>query len=62
MREQKRVSLRVEDRHAIAVVMFKGILARDIEDGPAAGSMIELTGKTEFEFSDGRITRIIDRS
>lgn len=61
-REQKLVSLRVEGSTAIAVVMFKGTLARDIEGGPVAGSTIGLTGKSEFEFNDGRIMRIIDRS
>ena len=61
-RAQKLVSLRLEADRAIAVIDFEGVLARDIEGGPAAGSVIALTGKSEFEFRGGAITRIIDRS
>lgn len=61
-RAQKLVSLRVEADRAIAVIDFEGVLARDIEGGPAAGSVIALTGRTEFEFQEDAITRIIDRS
>ena len=52
----------MEEDRAIAVIDFEGVLARDIEGGPAAGSVIALTGKTEFEFQGDAITRIIDRS
>ena len=52
----------MEEDRAIAVIDFEGVLARDIEGGPAAGSVIALTGKTEFEFQEDAITRIIDRS
>ena len=61
-REQRLVSLRTAPGRAIAVLDFRGTLARDIPGGPEAGSEIALTGKSEFEFRDGRITRIIDRS
>lgn len=61
-RRQDLVSLRVEDDHAIAVIEFRGTLARDVEDGPAAGTEIAITGKSEFAFRAGRITRIVDRS
>ena len=61
-RSQRIVSMRVEDDRAIAVIAFEGVLARDIDGGPTAGTNISLMGKTEFEFRDGRIIRIIDRS
>ena len=61
-REQRLVSLRIEPGRAIAVVDFRGTLARGIEGGPPTGSEIALTGKSEFEFRDDRITRIVDRS
>lgn len=61
-RRQSLVSLRVEVDHAIAVVEFRGRLARDIENGPRAGAEITITGKSEFAFRDGLITRIVDRS
>lgn len=61
-REQKIVSLRMDDSRAIAVVQFRGVFAKSFENGPQCGDVMELTGKSEFEFEDGRITRIIDRA
>lgn len=60
-REQRLSALREWPERAVAGVAFRGVLAADIPDGPKAGTVIELEGKTEFEFRDGRITRIVDR-
>jgi len=43
-------------------IAWRGVLAADLPDGPAAGTVIELAGESEFEFSGGRISRIVDRS
>jgi len=61
-REQTVVSLREEGESTIVDIAYRGRLAMDIPDGPAAGTLIELTGQSEFSFGEGGITRLIDRS
>lgn len=61
-REQKLVSVRSDDDNAVAVVEFKGTLAKDFENGPKAGTEIHLVGKSEFQFRDGLICSIVDRA
>ena len=61
-REQSLVSLRLDEDRAVAVVRFKGTFRKSYQDGPKRGDVMELIGKTEFEFKDGRITHIIDRA
>ncbi|CAM5209059.1 hypothetical protein LSPH26S_03821 [Lysinibacillus sphaericus] len=43
-------------------IAWRGVLAVDVPDGPRAGSVLELRGESEFEFTDGIISRIVDRS
>jgi len=43
-------------------IAYRGKLARDIPGGPAAGTVLELAGVSEFGFADGKISRIVDRS
>jgi len=43
-------------------IAYRGKLARDIPGGPAAGTVLELAGVSEFAFADGKISRIVDRS
>lgn len=61
-REQRVISLEVNQDVAVAEIAFRGRLAADIPGGPAAGTILELQGKSQFSFRDGRITKIIDRS
>lgn len=61
-REQQLTALREWPERAVAGIAFRGVLAADIPDGPKAGTVIELDGKSEFEFRNGLITRIVDRS
>lgn len=61
-REQRIVSLRFDTDGALADIAYRGCLAADIPDGPSAGTVIELQGRSEFSFEDGRISRIVDRS
>ena len=43
-------------------IAYRGKLARDIPGGPAAGTVLDLAGVSEFAFADGKISRIVDRS
>lgn len=43
-------------------VAYRAKLAQDIPGGPAAGTVLELVGVSEFGFADGKISRIVDRS
>lgn len=61
-RDQQILSLELGDDSGQARIAFRGRLAVDIDGGPKAGTVLELTGTTEFSFHDGRITRIVDRS
>lgn len=61
-REQQLTALREWPARAVAGIAFRGVLAADVPGGPRAGTVIELDGKSEFEFRDGLITRIVDRS
>lgn len=46
----------------VTAIAWRGVFAVDVPDGPRAGSVLELQGESEFEFSGGRISRIVDRS
>lgn len=61
-REQHITRLTFGRDAAVAHIDFRGELAADIPDGPAAGTVIELQGQSEFSFADGLISRIVDRS
>ena len=61
-REQRLTALALEAEPAVAEIAYRGRLAADIPGGPAAGSLIELQGRSEFSFADGRISAIVDRS
>jgi steroid delta-isomerase-like uncharacterized protein len=43
-------------------IAYRGTLAQDIPGGPAAGTVLELNGVSEFAFEDGKISRIVDRA
>ena len=61
-REQRISRLSFGEDSALADIDFRGQLAADIPDGPAAGTVIALQGQSEFSFADGLISRIVDRS
>jgi steroid delta-isomerase-like uncharacterized protein len=61
-REQRVTSLRVDGDGAVAGIDYRGTLAADVPGSAAAGSVLEVTGSSEFGFRDGRICRIVDRS
>lgn len=62
MREQRVRSLQGNGDVILLDIAYRGTLAVDIQDGPVAGTLIELSGSSEFSF-DGRLVRsIVDRS
>lgn len=61
-REQRVVSVSGNDRTATVEIVYWGRLAVDVPNGPAAGTVIELSGHSEYSVRDGRIVKIVDRS
>ena len=49
--------------HSVTVdIDYKGVLRVDLPDGPKAGQMLKLRGKSVFRFRDGLIHELIDQS
>jgi ketosteroid isomerase-like protein len=61
-REQRMTKLERDGDTLVAEIAWRGRLAADIPDGPAAGTVIEATGRSEFAFRADRIAKIVDRS
>jgi hypothetical protein len=61
-REQRIVSVTGDDRSATVGIAYRGRLAIDVPDGPSAGTMIEMDGRSEYSFDGDRIVKIVDRS
>lgn len=61
-REQKVTALALDGETVVADIAWRGRLAADVPDGPPAGTLVEMKGRSEFSFGAGGITRIVDRS
>ncbi|MEG3158219.1 nuclear transport factor 2 family protein [Lysobacter zhanggongensis] len=61
-REQRITGLEFSHDFAAATIAYRGKLAADIPNGPLAGTVLDLQGKSEFSFGNGQITKIVDRS
>ena len=61
-REQRVTALRFAPASVVATVEFRGRLAADMPGGPAAGTVIEMAGTSQFFFADGRISKVIDEA
>lgn len=61
-REQRITSLARKDGAIEAAIAYRGRLAVDVPGGPAAGTVLELTGASDFTVDAGRIAAIVDRS
>lgn len=61
-REQRITAIESRDDVLIAGIAYRGCLAADIPDGPRAGTVLDLSGCSEFSFEDGLIGKIVDRS
>ena len=60
--EQRMTNLDFVGDSAEVTIAYRGKLAMDIPDGPQAGTLLKLQGKSEFSFHSGKITKIVDRS
>lgn len=61
-REQRITKLSINEDSAIAEIAYRGTLAVDIPDGPSTGTVLDLQGQSEFSFTAGKISKIVDRS
>ena len=61
-REQRVTALAQDGGMLVAEIAWRGRLAADVPDGPPAGTLLELRGRSEFAFGAGGIVRIVDRS
>jgi len=61
-REQRVTALTQDGGTLVAEIAWRGRLAADVPDGPPAGTLLEMRGRSEFAFGAGGIVRIVDRS
>lgn len=61
-REQVIQEIEIDGDGAVAQIRFTGTLAVDLPNGMAAGDAMELEGRSEFAFADGKIVEIVDIS
>jgi ketosteroid isomerase-like protein len=61
-REQRVTSLALSGATLLAEIAWRGRIAADIPGGPPAGTLLEMNGRSEFDFGPGGITKIVDRS
>lgn len=61
-REQRITNLARQGSTLVADIAWRGRLAVDLPDGPAAGTLLEMSGRSEFDVGADGITRIVDRS
>ena len=61
-REQRVTAWQLSPDAAVVEIDYRGTLAVDLPNGMTAGSVLALQGQSEFAFSGGKISRIIDRS
>ena len=60
-REQRLTDLKISVNSATATIAYRGKLAVDVPNGPAAGTVINLQGTSEFFFVGDKFSQIIDR-
>ncbi|MFC5548699.1 nuclear transport factor 2 family protein [Massilia aerilata] len=61
-REQRVTGLALDGETVVADIAWRGKLAAGVPDGPPAGTLLEMNGRSEFSFGAGGITKIVDRS
>jgi hypothetical protein len=61
-REQRVTSLAQSGTMLVAEIAWRGRIAADIPGGPPAGTLLEMHGRSEFDFGPAGITKIVDRS
>ncbi|PKO37720.1 MAG: hypothetical protein CVU33_11625 [Betaproteobacteria bacterium HGW-Betaproteobacteria-6] len=61
-RHQKIESFELQDHVAVATIAFRAVVAADLPNGLKKGQVLNLSGRSEFEFQDGTISKITDIS
>ncbi|MFC7421752.1 nuclear transport factor 2 family protein [Iodobacter arcticus] len=61
-RHQEILSFEYTETHAAVTIAFRAIIARDLPNGLKKDQVLELSGRTDFEFKDGLILKITDIS
>lgn len=61
-RHQKIESFEIQGHVAVATITFCAVVAADLPNGLKKGQVLNLTGRSEFEFQDGTISKITDIS
>lgn len=61
-RQQTVISAHETGTGIIVSIRYAGTLSQDLPNGMASGETIELDGQSEFQFKDGKIVFIADRS
>lgn len=61
-RKQTITSFRTKDDQVFIDVAYEGVLASDLPNGMKAGETLTLNGRSEFEFKESKIARIVDYS
>jgi ketosteroid isomerase-like protein len=61
-RHQDILSFETTGTQAVASIGFRAVVAHDFPNGPKKGQVLEWSGRSEFEFLDGVISKITDIS
>ena len=61
-RHQKIESFEIQGPVAVASIAFRAVVATDLPNGLKKGQVLNLSGRSEFEFQDGAIFKITDIS
>ena len=61
-RNQKIESFELQGSVAVATIAFRAVVAADLPNGLKKGQVLNLSGRSEFEFQDGTTSRITDIS
>ena len=61
-RKQTVKTIRIEGDSAFVEIEFKGVLAQDLPNGLKAGETLALKGTSEFAFTNGFMSSIVDKS
>ncbi|MCC5809651.1 MAG: nuclear transport factor 2 family protein [Ectothiorhodospiraceae bacterium] len=61
-RRQLVESFEVQGSRAVASIAFRAVVADDLPNGWTKGRVVNVSGRSEFDFRDGAIFRIVDIS
>jgi len=61
-RQQDILSFEANEKQAVVSIGFRAVVAADLPNGLKKGQVLNLSGRSEFEFSAGAIAKITDIS